>query len=616
MRIGLATVCATCLLGALALPAGAGAKVTPLGLTDCRLAEDLYSCSGLVTTWDGVPLDTTVTQPAAAADEPLPLIVLVHGFGNSKYEYLHPDETAYTGNAFAWARAGYAVLTFTARGLWGSCGTPDSRAANPAACARGYIHLADIRYEVRDIQELIGRLVDDGTADPAAIGVTGDSYGGGQSLMLAALRDRVMLPDGSLVPWRSPAGTPLRIAAAAPVIPWSDLITAAAPNGRVSATGVTGKAKAIDPVGVEKQTFVNAIFVAAQNATGPGQPVGEPFIPGRPMGFLAPPGLDPEADVAHWVTRTDQGEPYDDADTKEIIRLLTSYHSAYYVPTGPDGPAPLLLSAGFTDDLFPVDESLRFANRTRKRFPDVPVSVLLGDFGHQRASNKKNERDRLVRTIGGWMDRFLQGSERKAREGVTAFVQSCPRTEPTRRPMHAATFAALSRGALRIRATEPGTISSSGGNPAVGAMIDPATGGGNACVEIDPAPAPGTVTVTKTVRRGRAATLIGAVKIHAKLEVDGADPAGSQIAGRLWDVAPDGSSQLLVARGSFRPDHQGAASWQLHPAAWRYRPGHTIKLELLGNDVPYSRASNDSFEIQLTNLRARLPVRRVPHGAP
>ena len=63
---------------------------------------------------------------------------------------------------------GYAVLTYTARGLWGSCGTPQSRLANAAACARGYIHLADVRYEVRDTQTLIGRLVDEGVADRAA----------------------------------------------------------------------------------------------------------------------------------------------------------------------------------------------------------------------------------------------------------------------------------------------------------------------------------------------------------------------------------------------------------------------------------------------------------------
>ena len=92
----------------------------------------------------------------------------------------------------------------------GARGSPTRRPA-----PSGYIHLADVRYEVRDTQELIGRLVDDGAADPARIGVTGDSYGGGQTLMLAALSDRVMLPDGRLVPWRCPGasrcGSPPRL---------------------------------------------------------------------------------------------------------------------------------------------------------------------------------------------------------------------------------------------------------------------------------------------------------------------------------------------------------------------------------------------------------------------
>ena len=44
------------------------------------------------------------------------------------------------------------------------------------------------------------------------------------------------------------------------------------------------------------------------------------------------------------------GEPYDDASAQDIVRRLTRYHSAYYVkPDRP--PAPLFISAGFTDDL-------------------------------------------------------------------------------------------------------------------------------------------------------------------------------------------------------------------------------------------------------------------------
>ncbi len=207
-NVRLSLLLTTTALLAGALPASAQAA-GPLGLGSCTDVEGVHQCSGLVRTWDGVPLDATVTLPAAGTAH-APLVAEIHGFGNSKSEYLNPAEKAYTDNAYGWARAGYVVLTYTARGLWGSCGTPQARAANPDVCARGYIHLADVRYEVRDTQELIGRLVDEGVADPDRIGVTGDSYGGGQSFMLAALRDRVMQPDGTLVPWRSPAGTPLR----------------------------------------------------------------------------------------------------------------------------------------------------------------------------------------------------------------------------------------------------------------------------------------------------------------------------------------------------------------------------------------------------------------------
>jgi X-Pro dipeptidyl-peptidase (S15 family) len=606
MRIRVAIVALLVLGACAAVPSTALAG--PLGLSDCASTQGVYRCDGLVRTWDGVPLDTTVALPREGA-RGLPLVVLVHGFGNSKHEYLDPASDAYTGNAYRWARRGYAVLTYTARGLWGSCGTPAARLANPAECAAGYIRLADIRYEVRDTQELAGRLVDEGLADRRRIAVTGDSYGGGQSLMLAALNDRVMLPDGRLAPWRSPAGERLRIAAAAPVIPWSDLVTAAAPNGRVSSTGVTPMSAATSPVGVEKATFVNAIFAAGQFATGPGQPVGEPFVPGRPMGWFAPPGLDPEADVTEWVSRTSAGEPYDDATVRRIVELLVDYHSAYYVPTGRRGPAPLLLSSGFTDDLFPADEAIRFANRTRRKFPRTPLGLLLGDFGHQRASNKPEERRELVRAIRSWFDHVLGRRPGGPGAGVTAYVQTCPRARPSGGPYEARSFARLARGSLRIAVDGPQRVTALGGDPAIGLRIDPVTGGGDACAVIEARRAPGTAVAAKLVPPGRPVTLIGAPEVRAELAIDGAAPTTSQLAARLWDVAPDGETQLLVARGLYRPARQGAAEWQLHPAAWRFRPGHTIKLELLGNDLPYARPSNGLFTTEVANLRVRLPVR-------
>ena len=62
--------------------------------------------------------------------------------------------------------------------------------------------------------------------------MTGVSYGGIQSLNLARLRNRIRLPDGSFRPWRSPNGTPLKIAAAYARWPGSDLTYALQPNGR------------------------------------------------------------------------------------------------------------------------------------------------------------------------------------------------------------------------------------------------------------------------------------------------------------------------------------------------------------------------------------------------
>ena len=595
---------------ALAWASAAPAAAEPLGLESCGPVEGVRQCSGLTATWDGVPLDTTLTLPAGGGTR-LPLVVEIHGFGNSKYEYLDPGSRAYTDNAYGWARAGYAVLTYTARGFWGSCGTPESRAASPAACARGYIHLADVRYEVRDTQYLVGRLVDEGVADPARIGVTGDSYGGGQTTMLAALRNRTMLPDGSLVPWRSPAGTPLTIAAAAPVIPWTDVVYAIAPNGRTLSYTITPPGVNADPVGVEKASFANGVYASATTSTGPGQPTGEPPVIGRPMGYLAPPGTDPEADVTKWLARAGAGEPYDDAVARETVDMLTRHHSAYWIDSSV-APPPLYIASGFTDDLFPVDEVLRFASRTRSLHPKVPLTVLLADLGHQRAANKPQDRGRLIAGIHAWFDRYLRGAPRTPFRGVTALTQTCPREALPGGPFRAASFAQLARAEVRFASGTPQTVQSTGGDPAVGAAVDPVAGGGDACATTSAATQSGSATYALPPAPARGYTLLGAPRISARLALDGPGRGVEQVAARLWDVAPGGESQTLVARGSYRPSGRGTETWELHANGWRFEPGHVPKLELLGNDAPYGRPSNLPFSVTVERLALTLPLRDRP----
>jgi predicted acyl esterase len=311
------------------------------------------------------------------------------------------------------------------------------------------------------------------------------------------------------------------------------------------------------------------------------------------------------------VRRTDQGEPYEGEDVEEIVRLMRRYHSAYYIKADRP-PAPLFVGSGFTDDLFPVDEALRFANRTRKRYPRAPVSLLLGDFGHQRASNKPAERERLLESVHAWFDHHLRGRGQAPREGVTAFAQTCPRSAPPRRPFRARNFVRLARGELRHRWAEAQLLSSTGGDPAAGAALDPAAGGGNGCVEVDATAAPGTAGYALPVDERRRLTLIGAPTVTAALSIDGARPQDTQIAARLWAVEPDAGTRRLVARALYRPAGEGRATWQLHPAAWRFEPGHAIELELLGSDAPYARPSNGSFETEVKRLKLRLPVRQRP----
>jgi hypothetical protein len=146
----------------------------------------------------------------------------------------------------------------------------------------------------------------------------------------------------------------------------------------------------------------------------------------------------------------------------------------------------------------------------------------------------------------------------------------------------------------------------------VGIAIDPVGGNGDACATTSAADQPGTATYLLPAATGEGYTLLGAPTIVAGLEVTGSAGA-AQVAGRLWDVAPDGSSQTLVARGTYRPTGATAGEvWQLHANGWRFAAGHVPKLELLGADTPSHRISNGAFEVAVERLELRLPVREAP----
>ena len=605
------------------VPAPASAAITSLlaahtvsgtAITCTAQPDGVRVCKGDYTpapdtrlkSFDGTPLAVYVVLPRAPGvtqvDGNYPLVVQSHGWGGQAGG---PSDTQYLGpTADQWAKQGYAVLQLTARGFGDSCGTAASRKADPSGCADGYIRLDDDRYEVRDVQYVIGLLVDAGVVNPNQIGVTGESYGGGVSLQLATLRDRVMVGNGSLIPWTSPKGTPLHIAAAAPMIPWSDLVYALMPNGATLDTQVVSPTADQSPIGVEKQSYVSALYAA-----------------GAASGFYAPAGSNPQADLTTWFAQLNKGEPYDSNKTdKTIVTTIARYHSAYYMLDGAYGtaseaPAPLLIANGFTDDLFPVDEALRYYNLEQSLYPSDPISLFDFDGGHPRGQNKPAELAALSDRVGKFFNYYLKGTGAAPTTGVTAFTQTCPASAPAGGPFTAPTWAALQTGQVSYSSDPAQTISSGAGNPAISAAIDP-IGGKGACAAVSAADqGAGVATYRLAPATGSGYTLLGSPTVTAHISITGSFP---MIAERLWDVDPTSGTETLVARGVYRPTGSGTVTFQLHPGAWHFAAGHIAKLELLSNDSPYVRTSNGTFSISISNLALQLPVHESPGsgGAP
>src|SRR6201999_2305741 len=153
------------------------------------------------------------------------------------------------------------------------------------------------------------------------------------------------------------------------------------------------------------------------------------------------------------------GEPYDsNPEAQSVITQIARFHSAYYLLDGAYGtakqsPAPLLIANGFTDDLFPVDEALRYYNLERAKYPDDWISLFDYDGGHQRGQNKPADAALLSQHIQQFFDTFVKGGGSPAArpaQTVTALTQTCPSTAPSGGPYPAATWAGLHPGEVDL----------------------------------------------------------------------------------------------------------------------------------------------------------------------
>lgn len=128
-------------------------------------------------------------------------------------------------------------------------------------------------------------------------------------------------------------------------------------------------------------------------------------------------------------------------------------------------------------------------------------------------------------------------------------------------------------------------------------------GNGNDCEETPAELEPNTATYTM---ESPGFTMLGLPTITADVSTTG---EYGQIDARLWDVLP-GGKERLVTRGIYRltENQSGQIKFQLHGNAYEFAKGDTVKLELLGRDAPYYRASNFPFSVEVSNLSAVLPT--------
>ena len=589
------------IVGSLALAPSAQAAIPDVfdGDVTCAVAlsDGVRECGSTAPrsttdeTFDGVPVDVNVAfppEPASGPDGDYPLIVWGHGYGGGKIGF---------GAMRRFTARGYAVMSMTTRGFRESCGSAAAQTAGGAACLPGYVRLMDTRYEVRDYQDLAGELAEAGLVSFTKIGAVGGSYGGGLSMALATLKNRQMLPDGSLAPWESPdANTPMSLAAATPNIPWTDLSYSLVPNGRTLDYLVDND---YGPrVGVMKQSLTNGLYLSGQLAPGNYSTT------------------DPDANLGAWLARLTAGEPYDgDPTATGIVEEIKAHHSSYYIDPSV-APAPLLMSSGFTDDLFPADETIRFYNRTRVQHPSAAVSLFFGDFGHQRSPNKSDVSTALRAAEDAWLDHYMKGSGPAPTPGVTTYTQTCPSTAatPSGGPYTAPTWATAAKGELRLTETAAKTIGAGSGDPNVANVFDPVQAANNACRTYPVTDEAGAATYSFPASKAPT-TLMGSATVIADIS---SSSANDEIAARLFDVLPDGSERL-VARGLWRPaTGTSRQAFQLHPNGYTFAPGSVPRVQLLAKDAgggalnSYGKGANGQGPVTLSNVEVRLPVLEKP----
>jgi ABC-2 type transport system ATP-binding protein len=537
---------------------------TPPGLSCETTPSGGRKCSGfLESAVDRTLLDVLLVIPPGAG--PHPLVASLHGWGGSK------DGQGYIADPFA--NDGYAVLRYSARGFGDSW---------------GQVNLADVHIELGDLRSMIGGVIDrtDFGLKADGVGIIGVSYGGGQTWL------SLLQPA-----FKSPNGIDIRIAAVAPIVPWTDLLYSLVPNGR--------PLWSLAPPGSPKLSAINALYIAGQRAS-----LDRPY-----------PNYPDYLNV--WQAWIDTMEPNAiEPLWRQIRDGLAGYRSIWWQldfwRSAAANRVPVFQVQGLTDDLFPLPEARRMLLGLQLVAPGYPISSYFGDIGHPRASNRDAERDYAIGLVKQWFDFYLRNIGPPPAAVVRAAITR-PRGQPFREAdvITVASYDQLATGTVSKRFDGRAVLANPIADPLPGFCWDPlfleAWRDRFGC---PPPPEPAVVEgslgvfTVPVAEFTSASSLLIAGQPTVRLRAATSGPR-VQLNVRLIDVAPDGTKQLIT-RGTFILQDVGIANLAIptYGNVWEASREHALRLEISNVDSPYIRPSLVPSVTTISNVRLELPVRQ------
>lgn len=336
------------------------------------------------TMWDGITLPVTVYYPASAdPGEVFPVIVLVHGWVM--------DKTMTGWAAEYYAARGYVCVAFTARGWFG---------------AGGEVGCMDPEHEMKDVSQII-TLVSRDQRFPVledekgpVVGITGASMGGCFSYLMAPRKN----------PRPGDPGDP-RIRAVVPMHGSFDMLFSLYPNGAVKFFWTTGLLLS-SYMGDLTGFLMNMLGISMDDKSDGWQKLYS--IIDAMWGLISPiTDVTQELPYVYGIAigRNMEQETY----AKNFLKVRSA---RYWCDEEYDGvvehpiTAPMLILAGWNDDLFFANEGLMAYSCT-----EAPKRIIITNHGHLGCYPGPYPGDIpgspesawVMEQVDRWFDRYLKG---------------------------------------------------------------------------------------------------------------------------------------------------------------------------------------------------------------